>query len=88
MTSTLETVKTKYALARSSIRKSAVRNSNIVKTQRPKIAIRISPGSEWSSSSRESGSASGRAIASPIVVVQRSEANAVFTTWSGSSPAW
>ena len=36
----------------------------------------------------ESGSARGRAIARPIVVVQSSEAKAVFTTWFGSSPAW
>ena len=85
---TLATVNPKYAFARSSIRKSAVRNSNIVKTQRPKIAIRISSGSEWSSRSLEIGPASGIATAMPIVVVQSSEAKAVFTTWAGSSPAW
>ena len=65
-----------------------VRNSNIVKTQRPKIAIRIREASECPSRSLESGSARGRATARPIVVVQSSEAKAVFTTWFGSSPAW
>jgi hypothetical protein len=88
VTRTFETVKAKYALARSSSRKSAVRNSNIVKTQSPKIAIRIRPASECPSKSLERGSARGRATARPIVVVHNSEANDVFTTWPGSSPAW
>ena len=85
VTSTLLTVKARNAFARSSSRNSVSRNSYIVNTQRPKIAIRISSGSERSSSSSEIGSASGIAIAKPIVVVQKSEANPVFTTRSGSS---
>ncbi len=59
-----------------------------MKTQRPKIAIRTREASEWSSRSLEIGSARGSAIAIPIVVVQSSDANAVFTTWPESSPAW
>ena len=61
----------------------------MVNTQSPKIAIRIrlGVGVVEQQAGERLGEAAGR-CARPTVVVQRSEAKAVFTTWSGTSSAW